>query len=281
MKMKMIVVIITTVLTLQLQAQNKKTTSSESNGVYIQLQGGFGLSTQTKPNLSETNIITGAGGSSTETFKKKGLGTGINVGLLVGKTMSDNIALEFGASYFMGSKQKVNVATSNNGNNDKATYSASIINLAPALVIKTSNSEGANLYAKIGPVIGLGGKTISVIEEKDGSNTGLLETTDKKGIALGIQSALGLDYILSDRLSFIAELNFRDQQFAPKEGEITKYTLNGTDILGVVPIRDKKFEYVDKVSSADNTNINAPSKRLKQYNSLSSLALNIGLRFNF
>jgi opacity protein-like surface antigen len=283
MKRNLLALTVASLCVLQLQAQNKTTKTNEGSGVYIQLHGGYGL--QTNPFGGEGNTEKAQSESSfdpltTTTYKKGGYGKGINVGITFGKEMSENIALELGASYFLGSKQTINTFTNSFGY-EKNELSATIINIVPSLVIKTSNEDGANLYAKFGPAIGIGGKIKTKNEKKLGTDIAIAEGETSKGISIGIQSALGLDYPVSDKLSIIAELNFRDQKLAPKEGSVTKYTINGQDRLSSLSVSDKQIEFVNELTSNDNADDNKPTKQLKQYSSLSSLGLNIGIRLKF
>ncbi len=286
MKRNLLALTVASLCVLQLQAQNSTVKKvNTGSGVYIQLHGGYGLQTNQFGNQQDNleNVQSGSGFNTivTSTFKKGGYGKGINAGITIGKEMSDNIALELGASYLLSSKQTINSFIQGNNSNTNE-YKLNMINLVPSLVIKTYNEDGASLYAKFGPAIGIGGKITNVETQKSGSNTFETTTEFNKGLSIGIQSAIGLEYPFSDKLSLIAELNFRDQKFAPKKGKITKYTDNGRDdLMNEYPtIIDREIEFVNKVvTPTDNNNPNSPLKKTKEYSSLSSLGLNIGVRF--
>jgi opacity protein-like surface antigen len=285
MKKNLIALTVASLCVLQLQAQNKAQKTTEGSGVYIQVFGGYGLQTQPINGLAETS---GSGSSEAVKLIKTGLGRGINAGINIGKSFSDNIGFELGINYFMGSNTKevkgvTNVSGTNVTTSNK--LKASMINVIPALVIKSNNEEGANIYAKFGPAIGFAGKITQVSEGSavvfNSTFNSEEETKLSKGIAFGIQTAIGLDFPISDKLSFGAELFFRDQKYAPKEGEITKYNVNGTSQLNALDISAKKVEFVNEVKASDNTSSNNPSKELKSYSSLSSFGLNIGIKFKF
>ncbi len=266
-----------------INAQTKTSTKAVTkSGVYVQLHGGYGLGTN--PVGTEERTVTGSGFSTviTDKFKKIALGQGINTGLTVGTSLSDNIDVEISGNYFLGSKQKVASLTNPTGTLNEE-YSAKLITIVPALVLKTNNKDGANLYAKFGPSIGVGGKAKIVSTSKFGSITteGIRELS--KGVSIGIQTALGLALPISDKMSFIAEFSFRDQKISPQKGEITSYTENGADRLRAVfpDVIDREIDYVKEIKSSPSPDPNKPEQVLKSYQSLSSAGLNIGIRFHF
>jgi hypothetical protein len=284
--MKKILLALTVVLltTATVTAQTKTTTKAASkSGLYVQVHGGYGLATS-GTGASE-RVTTGSGFSTvtTETYKKVGYGQGINAGLTVGTAIADNIAVELTGNYFLGSKQKVATATNSGGGSTKDEYSLKMIHIIPSLVLKTNNKDGANLYAKFGPSIGVGGKFKQVNTRVSGANTIEEISQFSKGVSIGIQSAIGIDFPISDQLSFVAEFNFRNQNFSPKKGEITSYTQNGVDRLkNVYPdVIDREFDFVKEIKSNTIPDPNKPDQALKSYTSLSSAGLNIGVRFNF
>ena len=57
----------------------------------------------------------------------------------------------------------------------------------------------------------------------------------------------------------------------------TKYTVNGVDQLGDLPVIAKETEFVNAVSSSDNQSATVARKELKGLEPLSSVGLNIGL----
>jgi outer membrane protein W len=283
--MKKILLGLTAVLltTATITAQTKTTTKAPTkSGLYVQLHGGYGLATGGTDASERTATGSGFSTVNTDTYKRVGYGQGFNTGLTVGTAIADNVAVELTGNYFMGSKQKIATSTNSSGS-VKDEYSLKMIHIIPSLVLKTNNKDGANLYAKFGPSIGVGGKFKQVTTGVFGASTTEEITQLSKGISIGIQSAIGIDIPVSDKLSFVAEFSFRNQNFSPKKGEITSLTLNGVDRLKTVypDVIDREFDFVKEVKSTTSPDPNKPDQVLKSSTSLSAAGLNIGLRFNF
>jgi len=103
----------------------------------------------------------------------------------------------------------------------------------------------------------------------------------RKNLNVGINSAIGLDFYIADKLILFVEAKGSFVSYLPKNGEYTKYIVNGDDVLNDLTVYDREVEYVKSYSSTDNLNDNAPRKRLRVSYSFSSLGLSAGIRFNF
>jgi hypothetical protein len=67
--------------------------------------------------------------------------------------------------------------------------------------------------------------------------------------------------------------------FTPKEGEITKITIDGQNITNDIPSEYKKFDFKDKVTNPESEDFFPIGDRVAEKHPLGSLSLQVGVRF--
>lgn len=141
---------------------------------------------------------------------------------------------------------------------------------------------GINPYAKFGLVIGTGAVTMDY-EDNDDGDVEVRKMKLNGGVAFGINAAIGAIFELSESISLFGELNAINMSYAPKKGEITEATYNGTDFLPHMTTYDKEVEFVDEVTYNYNSPPpdSQPSQQLKQKYPFGSFGINVGVVFNF
>lgn len=211
-------------------------------------------------------------------------GKGILPGIAVGYMFNKNIGAELGIGYLLGGKikSKDQEIYSYGTETTETTLKGTMLRFTPALKM-TVGDGNIKPYMRAGLVVGAAGK-VKVTENYTGpdgekSNTEEQETEYKGGISLGFSGALGADIMLSDNIGFFAELGVITQSWAPKTGEITKYTVNGVDKLGELDTFEKETEFVDSFSNSSGSfDENSPMKSLKVYMPFSSFSINVGVK---
>jgi hypothetical protein len=245
-----------------------------AQGAYADVTLGYGtnMASSTSENGTFTNNL-----ETSETVNFS-LGKGVNFGGNFGYFLNNHIGFELGINYLLGGK---NTSTFT-GTDYKATYimHAKMLRLIPSIILAAGH-EKINPYAKFGFVIGTG-SVFSEMEEKDDGDITIENWKYNGGMALGMNSAIGVLYTLKSNLFFFGEVNMINMSYAPTKGKITEATFNGKDELPDMTTRQKESEFVDSYSY-DPMNpppASEPRKELKYKSPFGSVGINIGLRFN-
>jgi hypothetical protein len=213
---------------------------------------------------------------------KGSLGKGFPFGLKFGFMFNENISAELGIGYFIGSE--ITMTSTRDPQTyyysvETSSYKASMVRVMPG--VKLTSGNKIKPYAKFGFAIGIFG---NIIFNNDATGALIVSQTYKYSgnLAMGYYGAFGIEYHLTDKISLFAEVMSINQSWAPGHSIITKYNMNGINQLASMPTSQKEIDYVNTITSADTTrNGNIPSKELKQYYPMSSLAINVGIHFTF
>jgi hypothetical protein len=251
-----------------------------AQGAYVNINAGYGFSTSSS-NLYFFDFYNSSGSSGTYTEEQVcvSLGKGFNFGGTFGYMFNKNVGAELGINYLLGGKSEAKDEWSGGGN---ATYnlSSKMLRFSPSIII-AAGFEGVNPYARFGAIIGTG-KVVYEYDETDDGDNMKMSMDLNGGIALGLNAAIGANFSISDNMSLFGEINMVNMSYAPKKGEITEATYNGTDLLPDMTTRDKEIEFVDSYTySYDNPPAESePEKELKQYLPFGSIGISFGLRID-
>lgn len=258
--------------------------SFAQKNLYVKLNGAYNIGT-TASLYGLGNVIQN-GTVLTNEKVELAFGKGINFGGAVGYMFNKHIGAEMNISYLIGgtttAKTSINSSTSSYTN--IFDYAASMLSFIPSIVI-TPGFEKINPYARFGLIIGM--PTVTGNSSTSNTSNGETNITNQTfkfngGLALGSQSAIGIDYKINNKISLFGELNVINLTYSPTKGEITESKVNGVDNLATLSTRDKKVEYVDSFTEDSNFPIdqNSPQKVLKPSLPFSSVGLNIGVIFH-
>ncbi len=215
---------------------------------------------------------------------KSGLGQGINAGLTVGYSINENLAFEIGGNYIFNTVESNSSAIYGSYNESFETnIRAEIIQISPKIVYNFFKDAKINPYVKIGGTIGFG----SIISEYSNvmisdfeNQTYEYHLTRNGGFALGFNAGLGVNYKISEKVSLFSEVSLLSMGYAPTNGEVTKYNVDGVDILPELTRADKEFIFTDSYEDRyDATSYeNQPRNIVKMHESLNNISLNFGLK---
>jgi hypothetical protein len=266
-----------------------------AQGVFVKINAGygFGLGMQSwKTNTTKNTTSTTMEYTSTTENINLSLGKGLNFGATFGAMFSKNVGGELGLNYLIGAKTTCQSIESQTAillipaftTTDEQSISASMFRINPSIIV-ASGSKEIEPYAKLGLVIGIGSVTLERISTTT-LNSDKTEISEKYngGIALGVSSALGINFNLNDNMALFGELNMINMSYAPTKSVYTKYSVDGIDQLPTMTIKDKETEYVDSYthdSTAASTPDSQPDKKLKTKNPFGSLGINLGLKIKF
>lgn len=279
-------------------AQNFYITANAGYAFGINSQTGMYVnSNQISNNNYLDNVFTKSG--STENVPLS-LGKGINLGGSVGYMFNDYIGIDVGLNYLLGGKteatsySKSTVIYPNTGekivseSNTKNVIYSRMFRVIPAIII-TPGFEKFNPYAKIGVVLGFG--SFYTEDEISSSSTGVSapppyniinNQTFSGGMAFGFNGTFGASYNLNEKLSLFGEASFIGMSYSPTKSKITKYTNNGVDELPNMITYYTESEYVDNLSlNSEPIYSDEPAKKIKTSYPMSSIGLNLGVKFNF
>lgn len=250
---------------------------ASAQGPYASLQFGYAMGSS-KEVIGSNYSMSGSTSTTTNVYGTYGAGIPITLGL--GYNVNDNIGLDLGINYFMGSEQTVS-EVSYTGYSSITKVSGYQIRLIPSVVVSSGFSNDFNMYAKAGLMMPVSGVTnFNMVEDMGGIET-ITEGENHGQFSIGFTGALGANYKLSDNLSLFGELQGINLRVKSGTRTITRYEVGGTDYTSNMTTSQLETEYVDEVSSDDNTDANSPTKALASTANYNSLGLNIGVRFNF
>lgn len=263
-------------------------TTSYGQNFYAKLSGGYALGSASLSD--EINNSSTVGSIETITKADLKIGTGGNFGAAFGYSFNENIATELGINYYIGSKSIAENKEEDQFSRDsyKLSFSGKMIMFSPTIVFSQS-INGLKPYAKFGLIIGVG----SVNTEMDFESTSIINPSAKEygsmtskfsgGIALGINSALGISYEINDRISVFGEIQNISLNYTPKQAEIIKSSENGVDNLSSLKTNERKTEFTDSYTTdwSKPKDENSPSKEIAPNIPFNNIGINIGMHINF
>jgi len=216
-------------------------------------------------------------GNVTNTFSK--LGTGFGFSVAAGYQWLPHLGFEVGLGYFMG--MQTNLLSSYDATE---TTNGSLFQMVPSIVFSTKLGR-LQPYLKTGLIMALPevyGEDI----QYDRSNPNQTIVTDSKfkyynGLALGVHTALGCNLPLMDnRFSLFAEVSLNDIGYVPDRIMIYAQTVNGVDDYSQMTTSDKEGIFRRTLSLNNSSNSDKPTDLSQTLIPFSSLAFNIGLKWN-
>lgn len=257
------------------------TSTTNAQGLYFHVNTGYNFNMSSQTIYMEfIDISNGSSGNNYYTVEDifVSLGKGLNFGGTIGFMFSEYVGMELGLSYLMGMKTAAERTWHGGTETETETISSKMLRIIPAIVI-TPGLEGVNPYAKFGIVIGNGSINYEYEATYDGNIT-FAKVKFNGGMALGLNSAVGVQFVFSDILGMFAEINMVNMSYAPTKGEITEFTDNGIDQLPNMTVSDKEFEFVNEIThsyEADPPEESQPTEMLKYKYPFGSVGVHVGL----
>ena len=219
--------------------------STQAQSYYIAVNAGYNhpFSTQNiyidDLDVWFANSTTG-NNSRTEESVFVSLGRGASFSGAFGIMFSDYVGLELAASHLLGFRTKAENTWNGGGATQK--IGSRMFRFIPSVVI-TPGLENVNPYAKFGLVFGVGCAIYEYDEMDDGDQL-YIKAKLNGGLAIGLNSAVGVMFDLTDAIKMFVELNMINMSYAPKKGEVIEATYNGVDQLPDMTTREREIEFV-------------------------------------
>jgi opacity protein-like surface antigen len=252
-------------------------------------------------------------------------GEGWKAGITPGYRFSRIIGVEVGLNYYKSRSQDMMRQRGSIGGNEVLNLhnsgSVRAFDISPALVAHLPSDGPIKPYAKVGVIVPIGGylEITTNVNDRTGSiaenmhmvpdnlppgSTMILSNVKrvdriKANPTVGFQSAIGFDWMLNDRISIYAELEYRNISVGGKEKELHElsgeYTIvnngqpiaNGSVSMETASASSKLVNYHKTITSEDNVagwenfDPNKPADELRSYINIGGLGVNLGIKIPF
>jgi hypothetical protein len=236
-------------------------------------------------------------------------GRGTTLGGSFGYMFNNKIGFEFGLNYKLKTDYtltyKYHLIIKDNSGYQRtvdawqtSVKTGSIIMMVPALVIKTEIGK-IKSYARFGMILGLpslkddidcdtSSFDNSTHKEFNYFDKAKIKTKYKGGLNVGINGAIGAEFPVIDELvKFFTEVNLNLISYKPLKEEVTSFHINGYDKLSTLGKNQKETDFSDSYTNTESSmnGILKPSseasKSFRPKYSFSSIAIYVGLKYNF
>jgi hypothetical protein len=260
-----------------------------AQGIYFRAGGGYGFPIATSligEKYLHTNI------NNIDNYSRESVtgsyGSGTNFNFALGYKFNENFVFELSSQYLISNKYK----TFNNDNyssyvdDDNISTSAKALFLNPSFVFSAGFGKAAP-YGRFGLIIGSPKVSGSELQyyNGDGVDSVARKWEYTKGISLGFQGAIGMNWKLTEKLDFYTEINYVSMTYYPGEYNLTQdISSNGftvTDNLPNMYLSQKRTIYKKEFDpSSVNNDFAKASVDLRKAMPFSSLSLQVGIRFS-
>jgi len=261
-----------------------------AQGFYIRAGGTYGLPVGTSVIGNKSNSTYDYSGGNATTGSSKAVsasyGAGGNFAVAVGYKFNQNFMFDLSGSYLIGNKYQ----TSNYTKYIYSGYSAVDSDfydtkakgffLNPSFVFSAGFGKAAP-YGRFGLVVGMPQMTKN--ESYFNNGDGIIQNDKtwvyKKGIAIGYQAAIGMNWKISANLDIYTEVNILNLTWYPAQSELTKFIDRGQDVLANQSVSQKQTNYDKSYDPTASQDPAKPSTQLREAMPFSSVSANVGLRF--
>lgn len=266
--------------------------SASAQGIYFKVGAGYALPVATDV-IGQKNIHTEdySGTNNIDEYSNESVsgsfGAGTNFLVGGGFMFTENIGVELNVQYTMSKKYEtgdVSTYTYDNATYNDRTLTqnfANTIYLNPALVI-TPGAGSKAPYGRFGLIIGA--PKLKTEEEYyydgDGVFTGTTKWEYTGNTAVGFQGAVGMNWMLTDKIDLFTEVNFVSLTYYPGKGKMTENIGNGNDNLPDTDTYYKEVVFKDTIDPNKPMNPDEPREMLRQSRAFSSLGVQVGITYS-
>jgi len=261
-----------------------------SQGLYLRAGTGYGLPVATAPigqkymqTYDPNNNI------STNTYSTKvvlaSFGAGFDFNFAVGYKFNENFIFDLNVQYLSGSKFETSNTYIDKGSLPGTEETVNSIRAKGFLfnpsVIFSAGFGKAAPYGRFGIMVASPSITDneSYYYDLDGINTREMIWIYNKGMGIGYQAAVGMNWKLTEKLDIYTEANFVSMTYYPSEGKMTKNLNDGVDVLDQLAVYQKQIKFEKSYDPQATINPDQPRvEALKSY-PFSSVSVQVGIRF--
>lgn len=209
-------------------------------------------------------------------------GAGLNFGLGILIGLTENLGVELGGGYVLGSEKEVYKKTDNSTSpvtTESYKNKSSYIPIDVTLKIMKELGQ-ITPYVGFGPTIAVAGKTIMTYK-KESNVTEEIEWEYTYNTGFGWNAVLGADYKMSDSMSIFLSLTLHEVALRLDTGKKTKHTIDGTDQLAGQTTSQKEIEFKEDNPDNPSATPNDPTVQNTFALSFSSLDIRLGIAIGF
>jgi hypothetical protein len=273
-----------------------------AQSIYFRAGTGYGVPIATESigeKLTRTDIYTSTGTTYNSSLKgiKSSYGSGFDVNFAFGYKLNQNFIIDLNFQYLLGRKYETGNTYSYNGgvnnsyvDNDVTTTSAKGLLINPSVIFSAGFGKAAP-YARFGIITG--SPTVTKLRESyyngDGVDSTITRGKYTKGLALGFQGAVGMNWKLSEKFDLFTEVDFVGMTYYPGEYNVTK-SIRGSgnskvdiiaDNMPNMTVSQKSIVYEKQYDpSKANADQTKPTTALRESKPFSSLSFQVGVRFD-
>lgn len=254
--------------------------SAKAQGFYgdVSVGYGFGAPNYVMGTKSYTDVLNASNNTKENIYGS--VGQGLNIALTPGYMINKHFGVELGINYFIGAKKTIEESTTNLSDIYSIRKAQSNqLRLIPSIVV-SSGGDKLSVYAKGGLMIPVLGVTNIDIEGSNITGGGVVKTeaeSEFKGhVSVGFRGALGVNYMVNEKLGVFLEVQQTNLFIKQKSNTITSYKVNGNDVLGSMTEEQKVTNYVDEINSSSK-----PNDALAGKTNFNQFGVNVGVKFNF
>ncbi|HOX83428.1 MAG TPA: outer membrane beta-barrel protein [Chryseolinea sp.] len=265
------------------------TSTTFAQGLYFRAGGGYATPVATQVigyEILTTQDYTGNNNINVTTVKSvsASYGAGANFNLGGGYMITEHIGFELNVQYTMGRKFETSNSldymddgVSGRDETILKTFSRSIY-FNPSFVI-TTGSGSKMPYGRFGAILcnpKIKGEQ-TYYNDLDGTSTGSLKWEMNKGMAYGIQGAVGMNWMLSGNIDLFTEINFISMTYYAKERTVTEDIFDDVDQLPDYSTYYKETIYKREITLNAPVDINKPREELREGRAFSTVSLQVGI----
>lgn len=266
---------------------------SFAQGIYIRAGSGYGLPAATAI-LGENRLIRqeydatgGLSYESTSEIVRGSYGAGPVFDASIGYKFNENFIFELGLQYLAGRKYEtsyrnyyIDIGMSTMSENVVTSYSRGLY-FNPSFVFSAGFGKQAP-YARFG-ILAASPKIIQREEsydDGDGITTSDITWEYSGGIAIGFQTAVGVNWKITERLDIYTESSFLSMTYYARKGTMTENIYNGTDVLDQLIVAAREIEYRKKVDYIPQPDPDSPTQEVRFASPFSYVSARVGIRFD-
>ncbi|MCX5754082.1 MAG: hypothetical protein NTW97_10665, partial [Candidatus Krumholzibacteria bacterium] len=163
---------------------------------------------------------------------------------------------------------------------NKTEAKTSYLPISLTLKVK-SKLEKITVFAGMGPTMLMAAKGIETFSETGGTAPEAYERETTFKMGLGYHALAGIEYGLTDKVNFIAQLRADQVSIKTDKDELTKYTVDGVDKLSDVPVRYKNTTYLEDDTTDNPSKDTVPAIERAYMVPANNFTLNIGISYGF
>jgi len=262
-----------------------------AQGIYFKAGGGYAIPVASQVigelETESDDFNTGEYKHKTEAVNASfGAGTNFLVG--GGFMFNEFIGAELTVQYTMGKKfetgykyRYIYSSSTDYRNEDVTETFSNTIFINPSIVV-TPGAGTKVPYGRFGIVAASTNLKTEASYYYDGD--GVYEGTEKweytGGMGFGFQGAVGMNWMINDKIDIFTEVNFVSMTYYAQEGKMVERKQNGVDLLPDTGVYYKEVEFKKELDlTGGEPSIDEPRQALRESAAFSSLSFQVGIIF--